>query len=96
MEITRLPVGEVAPPDADCIRIEEGPNGVFKMTASALCNGQDDGESVSIIDWPPFATAQQAEEAGLAWANEVGAEHLYVSVGTLHRPLHSTEIDLPL
>jgi hypothetical protein len=96
MEITRLPLGEVAPPDADCVRIEEGPDGDFKMTASALCTRQDDGESVSIIDWPPFGTAQQAEDAGVTWANEVGAEHLYVSVGTLDRPLKSTEIDLPL
>lgn len=96
MEITRLPVGEVAPPDADCIRIEEGVNGNFKMTASALCTGQDNGESVSIIDWPAFGTVRQAEEAGLAWANEVGAEHLYVAVGTLGCPLEATEIDLPL
>lgn len=96
MEITRLPIGEVAPSDADCIRIEEGPDGKFNMTASALCTGEDDGESVSIVDGPPFQTAQQAEEAGLAWANDVGAEHLYVSFGTLDRPLKSTEIDLPL
>jgi hypothetical protein len=96
MEITRLPVGKAAPPDADCVRIEEGPNGDFKMTASALCTRQDDGESVSIIDWPRFVTAQEAEDAGVTWANEVGAEHLYVSVGTLDCPLKSTEIDLPL
>ena len=96
MEITRLPLGEVAPSDADCIRIEEEPDGHFKMTGSALCNGEDDGESVSVVDGPTYETAEQAEEAGLAWANDVGAEHLYVSSGTLDRPLKSTEIDLPL
>jgi hypothetical protein len=66
------------------------------MTASALCARKSDNESVSIVDGLPFASAQQAEEAGIAWANDVGAEQLYISVGTLERPLKPTEIDLPL
>jgi hypothetical protein len=96
MEIIRLPVGEPAPSDSDCIRIEEGPDGRYKMTASALCAGEGDGDSVSIVDGPVFDTAQQAEEAGLAWAGDVGTEQLYISLGTLDRPLKPTEIDLPL
>ena len=96
MEITRLPVGDVPPSDTDCVRIEQEPDGTYKMTASALCAGRDDNESVSIVDGLPFATVQQAEEAGVAWANDVGAEQLYISVGTLERPLQPTEIDLPL
>ena len=96
MEITRLPIGEPAPSDADCIRIEEGSDGKYKMTASAVCAGDDNGESVSIVDGPLFDTAQQAEEAGLAWAVDVGTEQLYISTGTLEQPLVPTEIDLPL
>lgn len=96
MEITRLPVGEVAPSDTDCIRIEQEADGTYKMTASALCAGQDDNESVSIVDGLVFPSIHQAEEAGIAWANDVGAEQLYISTGTLKRPLQPTEIDLPL
>ena len=35
MEIVRLPVGEQARVDADCIRIEERPDASHKLTASA-------------------------------------------------------------
>jgi hypothetical protein len=66
------------------------------MTASALCAERDDSDSVSIVEGIPFATVEQAEEAGLAWAQDVGAEQVYISVGTLDRPLKPTEIDLPL
>ena len=96
MEITRLPVGDPAPTDADCIRIEELAGGNYKLTASALCNGEGVAESVSIVAGPIFATVQQAEEAGLAWAEDVGSEQLYVSLGTREQPLKLTEIDLPL
>jgi hypothetical protein len=96
MEITRLPVGVVASSDTDCVRIEQEPDGTYRMTASALCAGGDDNESVSIVDGLPFPSAQEAEEAGLAWAQDVGAELLYISVGTLECPLQPTEIDLPL
>lgn len=36
MEIVRLPLGEQAPVDADCIRIEEQPGATYTLTASAL------------------------------------------------------------
>jgi hypothetical protein len=96
MQITRLPVGDVAASDVDCVRIEQERDGTYKMTASALCARRDDNESVSIVGGRPFASVQQAEEAGIAWASDVGAEQLYISVGTLERPLRPTEIDLPL
>lgn len=96
MEITRLAIGCPAPTDADCIRIEEVAGGRFKLTASALCRGEEEAESVSIVDGPLFATAKKAEEAGLTWAQDVGADQLYVTVGTLAQPLRLTEIDLPL
>jgi len=96
MEIRRLAVGVVAPLDADCIRIEQELDGSYKMTASALCARTEDQESVSIVDGPLFASAQQAEEAGIAWAHDVGAEQLYICVGTLERPLQLIESDRPL
>ena len=72
MEIVRLPVGKQAPVDTDCIRIEQIAGATFKLTASALCSGTDEGESVSIIDGPAFNNAEEAEAAGLAWAANVG------------------------
>jgi hypothetical protein len=96
MEIVRLPVGTQAAVDADCIRLEEQPDGRYKLTASALCTDADEGESVSIIDAPLYPTAEDAEVAGLAWATSVGVERLFVSTGTLAQPLQMIEIDKPL
>lgn len=95
MEIVRLPVGEQARVDADCIRIEERPDASHKLTASALCIGSDENQSVSIVGGPVFATHEQAEEAGIAWATNIGVERLFVSTGTLAHPLELTEIDKP-
>jgi hypothetical protein len=96
MEIVRLPVGEQAPADVDCIRIEEVSESTFKLTASALCVETDDGDSVSIIDGPFFETIEQAEAAGVAWATDVGVERLFVSMGTLGQPLEILAMDKPL
>jgi hypothetical protein len=96
VEIVRLPVGKQAPIDADCIRIEEQDGSAYRLTASALCSEADEGESVSIVDAPVFASAAQAEAAGLAWATNVGVERLFVATGTLTHPLEMLEIDRPL
>lgn len=96
MEIVRLPLGKQASVDADCIRIEEQPGATYRLTASALCVGADDGESVSIVDGMMFGSVEQAEAAGLAWASNVGVERLFVSRGTLAHPLELIEIDGPL
>jgi len=94
MDIVRLPVGEVPPLDEDCLRIEEQPGGSFALTGSAMRSG--DNDSVSMAGGSDFASAEAAEQAGVAWANEVGVEYLYIGVGTLDRPLELTEADLPL
>jgi len=93
VEIIRLPVGKQAAVDADCIRIGEQPGGAYKLTASALCTEVDEGESVSIVGTPLFGTVEEAEAAGVAWATNVGVERLFVSTGTLERPLELIEID---
>ena len=64
MEIIRLPVGEQASTDADCLRIEEQPDAGYKLTASAICIGADDGESVSIVGGPTFADAAKPRLPG--------------------------------
>ncbi len=96
MEIVRLPLGEQAPVDADCIRIEQLTGSTFKLTATALCVGSDDGDSVSIVDGLVFESFEQAEAAGTAWATNVGVECLFVSTGTLEQPLEVIEVDKPL
>lgn len=88
--------GEQAPVDADCIRIEELPRSPFKLTASALCVGSDDGDSVSIVDGLVFASVEEAEAAGITWAANVGVERLFIITGTLKHPLEVIEIDKPL
>jgi hypothetical protein len=96
MEVVRLPVGKQAPVDTDCIRIEQVAEATFKLTASALCDDADEGESVSIVDMPTFENAEKAEAAGITWAENVGVERLIVSTGTLEQPLELIEIDKPL
>jgi hypothetical protein len=68
MEIVRLPVGKQASVDADCIRIEEQRGATYRLTASAMCAGADDGESVSIVGGPVFGTIEEADTTGVAWA----------------------------
>jgi hypothetical protein len=97
MEIVRLPLGEQASVDADCIRIEEQVSGTYKLTASAMCAGRDEGDSVSIVgDGLEFASVELAEATGVAWATGVGVERLFVSTGTCAHPLELMEIDKPL
>lgn len=96
MEIVRLPLGEQASIDADCIRIEEQPGAIYRLTASALCASDDEGDSVSIVGGLIFESLEQAEAAGIAWAASAGVEHLFVSRGTLAHPLEPLEIDRPL
>ena len=96
MDLVRLPIGKQASVDVDCIRIEEQSDGRWKLTATALCVDADEADSASIVDSPAFATAAEAEAAGLAWAENVGVATLHVSLGTLTQPLETLEIDKPL
>ena len=96
MEVVRLPVGKQAPVDADCIRVEQTAEDVFKLTATALCVDNDDADCVSIVDAPTFESAEKAEATGLVWAANVGVERIFVSTGTLAQSLELIEIDKPL
>jgi hypothetical protein len=96
MEVVKLPVGKQASVEADCIRLEEQPDHRWRLTATALCTASDEGQSASIIGGLVFATSDEAERAGLAWAEDVGVEHLFISTGTVSQPLETLEIDKPL
>jgi hypothetical protein len=86
MEVIRLPTGQPAPPDVDCIGIDRLPDGGFNLNATALlqCDNGAEAESVSLIGAPPFATVEEAEAAGLAWAAEHCVARVYI---TLDAPL---------
>lgn len=96
MEIVRLPAGKQAPVDTDCIRIEAQPDGTYKLTGSALCISADEDDSVALVDTQMFATAEDAERVGTAWAENIGVDRLFISNGTLAQPLELLEIDRPL
>ena len=81
MEIIRMPSGEVAPGDVDCISIVALPDGRFDLSGAALvaCGDGDEVQSVALIGLPPFETREAAEDAGLAWAAEQCVDRIYVT-----------------
>ena len=83
MRIERLPEGQRAADDVDCIHIEAAADGRFLLTGSGLAPaGEASGaESVAIISGRPYESFDAAESAGLAWADGLGVEHLYISRG---------------
>lgn len=86
MDIVKLPPGERAPKESDCISIQEAHDGRFLLNASALvtCGSADDdeeeeGDSTAVIGGPSYSSYEEAEAAGLAWAAEQCVEYLYIS-----------------
>lgn len=81
MEIVRLPSGQVASGDVDCINVIRREDGCYDLTGSALiaCGDSDEVESVALIGLPPFGTREAAEDAGLAWAAGQCVERIYVT-----------------
>jgi hypothetical protein len=80
MEIIKLPPGELAAEDTDCIKINEAPDGSFTLVASALmrCGDSDAFESVALVGSDPYPDYDAAEAAGLAWAEAQCVETLYI------------------
>lgn len=89
MEIIKLPIGQVAAGDTDCIRIQELPSGQFELNGSVLlrCGDAEAFESVSMVSSDPYATQDDAESAGLAWAADHCVEQLYVARSDGAKPL---------
>ena len=75
MEIVKLPVGESAPKDSDCISVDEQSDGSFAYTGSLLAGD----ESVAIVTPIRCDTREAAEEQGMVWAAGCNVERLYVS-----------------
>ena len=80
MEIIKLPLGELAPGEADCISIDEMPDGRFVLNTSTLtaCDPED-AESNSVIGSEPYPSYDAAEAAGLAIAAEQCVKTVYIS-----------------
>lgn len=89
MEIIKLPVGQIAAEDTDCIRIQELPGGGFELNGSVLlrCGDSDAAESVSMVGSETYANSDDAESAGLAWAADHCVEELYVARSEGTKPL---------
>ncbi len=89
MEIVKLPAGEPAPSNADCIRIQELDSGQFRLAGSVLvrCGDGEEAESVSLVGGDPYPSYDDAEAAGLAWASEHCAELLHVTRSHGTQPL---------
>ena len=93
MQIEKLPAGARASDEVDCIRVQELPDGRFSLTGSVLmrCGDGETAESVSLIGGEPYQSYEEAEAAGLAWANEHCAEIVYVSRSKGAAPLPDLE-----
>ena len=81
MEIIKLPAGELAPENSDCLHIERRDEGHFYINASALlsCGDGEQGDSVALIGSDPYGSYDEAESAGLAWAADQCVATLYIS-----------------
>lgn len=81
MKIIRLPEGEEAPHNADCISLWRQADGryIINGTALASCGDVEEAESVAMIGSDPYPDIETAEAAGLAWANAHCAEEVYIA-----------------
>ena len=81
MEIIKLPPGEEADEDTDCIKIQRTSEGRYSLISSALveCDDyEDQGDSEAVISSESYDTYEEAEAAGLAWASGLCVERIYV------------------
>ena len=81
MEIRKLPPGEIAPEDSDCIKITATPDGRFTLLTSALlqcADDEDEATSEAVISSDEYDSYEQAEQAGLTLAEENCVSLVYV------------------
>lgn len=81
MDIIKLPFGEYAPEESDCISVEELADGRYTLNTSTLgaCRPEDEAESASVIGGAPYDSYDAAEAAGLAIAAEQCVDTVYIS-----------------
>ena len=89
MDIVKLPAGQFAPEDVDCIRIQELPEGMFALTGTVLlqCGDGEASESVALIGGEPYRSYEEAESAGLTWADQHCVEVIHVTRSEGTKPL---------
>ena len=75
MDIVKLPPGEGAPADSDCISIERAPDGDYHLTGAVL----DGEESIAMVGSGSYASREEAEAEGTAWAAGHGVRQLYIA-----------------
>lgn len=80
MKIVRLPDGVAPEADVNCITIVHSDGG-YALTGTVLliCGDADEAESVSLVGGDLYATFDEAEAAGLAWAEEHCADEVVVA-----------------
>lgn len=80
MEIVYLPAGKAAGEDSDCIMIQETPEGSYTLAGSVLSRDPDADESTSVAmaSSDIYPTFEDAEAAGLAWADLQRSELVHV------------------
>ena len=74
MDVVRLPFGELARPEDDCIRLHHLPDGRVRLEGTVLS-----GEASASIGGSYYTSEEAAEAAGLAWANECDVARIYVA-----------------
>jgi hypothetical protein len=81
MKIIKMPDGEKAPVESDCISIVELADGRFSLNGSALlvCGDTEQTESVAMIGSDTYASYDDAEAAGMAWASDHCVDTLYIT-----------------
>jgi hypothetical protein len=80
MDIVKLPVGQPAPTESDCISIDQQADGRFGLTGSLL---SPEDESVAIVSPILCDTREAAEEQGISWAAGCNVPTLYVATTML-------------
>ena len=92
MEIIRLAPGVMAAEDTDCIKINETPDGRFSLVASALmdCGDGDNLESVALVSSETYPSYDDAESAGLAWAEAHCVATIHIETGGEPEPTWPT------
>lgn len=81
MQIVKMPPGEMADEDTDCIKIGRTSDGRYSLVTSALVINNDHtdaDESEAVVGGETYATYEAAEAAGLAWAAGLGVDTIHV------------------
>lgn len=83
MHVKRLAPGVRAPDGWDFIEIEQTPSGRFQVIGAVIF------DKSAMFGQETFATAQEAEQAGISWAQGLGSQILYLATVDGDTPLRN-------